>query len=44
MLRDTDAHGGILDPVTLAESVKTFGTNNREQERLNLDRRAAALN
>ena len=36
-LRDTEQHGGTLDTVTLVESGKTFGTNNREQERPNLD-------
>ena len=36
-LRDTEQHGGTLDAVTLVESGKTFGTNNREQERPNLD-------
>ena len=36
-LPDTDEHGGTLDTVTLLESGKTFGTNNREQERPNLD-------
>ncbi len=36
-LRDTEQHGGKLDTVTLLESGKTFGTNNREQERSNLD-------
>jgi hypothetical protein len=36
-LRDTEQRGGTLDTVTLLESGKTFGTNNREEERPNLD-------
>jgi hypothetical protein len=36
-LRDTEQHGGTLDTVTLLESGKTFGTDNREPERPNLD-------
>jgi hypothetical protein len=35
-LRDPEQHGGTLSTVTL-EIGKTFGTNNREQERPNLD-------
>jgi hypothetical protein len=35
-LRDTGQHGGTLDTVTLVESGKSSGTNNREQERPNL--------
>jgi hypothetical protein len=35
--RDTEQHGGTLSTVTLVETGKTFGTNNREQERPNLE-------
>jgi hypothetical protein len=36
-LRDVDQHGGTLSTVTLIGTGKTFGTNNREQERPNID-------
>jgi hypothetical protein len=36
-LRDPEQHGGTLDTVTRLESGKTFGTNNREQERPDLE-------
>jgi Family of unknown function (DUF6152) len=36
-LRDPEQHGGTVDTVTLIESGKTFGTNNREQERPDLE-------
>jgi hypothetical protein len=36
-LRDTEQHGGTLGTVTLLETGKSFGTNNREQERPNLE-------
>jgi hypothetical protein len=36
-LRDTEQHGGTLSTVTLIETGKTFGTNNRDLERPNLE-------
>jgi hypothetical protein len=36
-LRDPEHHGGTLGTITLLETGKTFGTNNREQERPNLE-------
>jgi hypothetical protein len=37
VLATPSSTAGTLDTVTLVESGKTFGTNNREQERPNLD-------
>jgi Family of unknown function (DUF6152) len=36
-LSDREQHGGTLERVTSIETGKSFGTNNREQERPNLD-------
>ena len=36
-LRDREQHGGTLERVTSIETGKSFGTNNREQERPNLE-------
>ena len=35
--RDPEEHGGALDTITSLETGKTYGTNNRVQEKPNLE-------